>query len=178
LGIFCYVGVEQGIGNWISQFLSEYHNIDPQTIGANTVAYFWAMLTFGCILGLILLKIMDSRKLLISATVATIGCLIIALTSSGEIALIAFPLLGFFISVMWSIIFSLGLNSVKTHHGSLSGILCTGIAGGAIMPFIVGLIGGATSLKTGMLFLIIPLGFILSIGFWAKPLISNKTLKN
>ncbi|MBG7631790.1 MAG: MFS transporter, partial [Bacteroidetes bacterium] len=176
LGIFCYVGVEQGIGNWISQFLSEYHNVDPQTIGANTVAYFWAMLTFGCILGLILLKIMDSRKLLIGATIATIGCLILALTSSAEIALIAFPLLGFCISVMWSIIFSLGLNSVKTHHGSLSGILCTGIAGGAIMPFIVGLIGGATSLKFGMLFLIIPLGFILSIGFWAKPLITNKTI--
>lgn len=175
-GIFCYVGVEQGIGNWISQFLSEYHTVDPQTIGANTVAYFWAMLTFGCILGLILLKIIDSRKLLIGATIATIGCLILALTSSAEIALIAFPLLGFCISVMWSIIFSLGLNSVKTHHGSLSGILCTGIAGGAIMPFIVGLIGGATSLKFGMLFLIIPLGFILSIGFWAKPLITNKTI--
>jgi fucose permease len=176
LGIFCYVGTEQGIGNWISQFLSEYHNVDPQTIGANTVAYFWAMLTFGCFLGLILLKIMDSRKLLIGATIATIGCLILALTSSVEIALIAFPLLGFCISVMWSIIFSLGLNSVKTHHGSLSGILCTGIAGGAIMPFIVGIIGSATSLKTGMLFLIIPLGFILSIGFWAKPLITNKTI--
>ena len=176
LGIFCYVGTEQGIGNWISQFLSEYHNVDPQTIGANTVAYFWAMLTFGCFIGLILLKIMDSRKLLIGATIATIGCLILALTSSVEIALIAFPLLGFCISVMWSIIFSLGLNSVKTHHGSLSGILCTGIAGGAIMPFIVGIIGNATSLKTGMLFLIIPLGFILSIGFWAKPLITNKTI--
>ena len=176
LGIFCYVGTEQGIGNWISQFLSEYHNVDPINFGSNTLAYFWAMLTFGCFIGLILLKIMDSRKLLIGATIATIGCLILALTSSVEIALIAFPLLGFCISVMWSIIFSLGLNSVKTHHGSLSGILCTGIAGGAIMPFIVGIIGNATSLKTGMLFLIIPLGFILSIGFWAKPLITNKTI--
>lgn len=177
LGIFCYVGTEQGIGNWISQFLSEYHNLDPQTIGADTVAYFWAMLTFGCILGLILLKVMDSRKLLIVATIATIACLILALTSSAELALVAFPLLGFCISVMWSIIFSLALNSVKSHHGSLSGILCTGIAGGAIMPFIVGLIGGATSLKAGMFFLIIPLGFILSIGFWAKPLITNKTIR-
>lgn len=177
LGIFCYVGTEQGIGNWISQFLSEYHNLDPQTVGADTVAYFWAMLTFGCILGLILLKVMDSRKLLIVATIATIACLILALTSSTEIALVAFPLLGFCISVMWSIIFSLALNSVKSHHGSLSGILCTGIAGGAIMPFIVGLIGGATSLKAGMFFLIIPLGFILSIGFWAKPLITNKTIR-
>jgi fucose permease len=176
ISIFCYVGVEQGIGNWISQFLSEYHGFDPQTVGASTVAYFWAMLTFGCLLGLFLLKIMDSRKLLIGTTVATIGALVFALTGSSEVALIAFPMVGFFISVMWSIIFSLALNSVSTNHGPLSGILCTGIAGGAIVPFIVGWIGELTSLKMGMFFLIVPLGFILSIGFWASPLVNNKTI--
>ncbi|MHB1107115.1 MAG: MFS transporter [Lutibacter sp.] len=174
--IFCYVGIEQGIGNWISQFLLQYHGFDSQTTGANTVAYFWAMLTVGCLLGLLLLKIMDSRKLLILASLATITCLIFALTGSSKVSLISFPLVGFFISVMWSIIFSLALNSVKTHHGSLSGILCTGIAGGAIVPFIVGWLGELTSLKTGMFFLILPLIFILSIGFWASPLINNKTI--
>jgi fucose permease len=176
ISIFCYVGIEQGIGNWISQFLLQYHDLDSKTFGANTVAYFWAMLTVGCLLGLLLLKIMDSRKLLIVATVATITSLLFALTGSANIALIAFPLVGFFISVMWSIIFSLALNSVKKHHGSLSGILCTGIAGGAIVPFIVGWLGELTSLKTGMFFLILPLIFILSIGFWASPLIHNKTI--
>jgi fucose permease len=176
ISIFCYVGVEQGIGNWISQFLLQYHGLDSKIFGANTVAYFWAMLTVGCLLGLLLLKIMDSRKLLIIATIATILALLFALTGSANVALISFPLVGFFISVMWSIIFSLALNSVKKHHGSLSGILCTGIAGGAIVPFIVGWLGELTSLKTGMLFLILPLLFILSIGFWASPLIHNKTI--
>ena len=176
ISIFCYVGVEQGIGNWISQFLLQYHGLDSRTIGANTVAYFWAMLTVGCLLGLLLLKIIDSRKLLIFASIATITSLLFALTGSPKVALISFPLVGFFISVMWSIIFSLALNSVKKHHGSLSGILCTGIAGGAIVPFIVGWLGELTSLKTGMFFLIVPLIFILSIGFWASPLINNKTI--
>ncbi len=176
LGIFCYVGAEQGVGNWISQFLYEYHSLDPQTSGADTVAYFWAMLTVGCLLGLLLLKIMDSRKLLIGATLIAMLCLVLALTGSSQIALIAFPLVGFFISVMWSIIFSLALNSVKTNHGSLSGILCTGIAGGAIVPLIIGSIGEITNLKTGMFFLLLPLLFVLSIGFWAKPLVVNKTI--
>lgn len=176
-GIFCYVGTEQGIGNWISQFLNQYHGLDAQTIGANTVAYFWGLLTAGCLLGLVLLRIMDSRKLLIGASVMTICCLLVAIFGSSEVALYAFPLLGFFISVMWSIIFSLGLNSVATHHGSLSGILCTGIAGGAIMPLIVGFIGDIFSLKAGMLFLVLPLLFILSIGFWAKPLVTNSTIQ-
>jgi fucose permease len=177
LGIFCYVGTEQGIGNWISQFLQQYHGYDAQTVGANTVSYFWAMLTVGCLLGLLLLKLLDSRKLLIGSSIITIGCLLLALFSSGGTALIAFPMLGFFISVMWSIIFSLGLNSVDSHHGSLSGILCTGIAGGAIMPLIVGMLGDLMGLKAGILFLLLPLLFILSIGFWAKPLVSNSTIQ-
>ena len=176
LGIFSYVGIEQGIGNWISQFLLQYHNIDPKTIGANTVAYFWAMLTAGCLLGLILLKLIDSRKVLIMATTVTIICLIFALTGSTSVALIAFPLIGFFISVMWSIIFSLALNSVKLNHGALSGILCTGIAGGAIFPFLVGWVGEMTSLKFGIWLLILPLIFILSIGFWSNPITKNKTI--
>lgn len=176
LGIFCYVGTEQGIGSWISQFLMEYHQVDPQTVGADTVSYFWAMLTVGCLLGLLLLKVMDSRKLLIFATLITIVTIFVAVTGSLEIALIAFPLIGFFISVMWSIIFSLALNSVKNNHGSLSGILCTGIAGGAIVPFLVGWLGELISLRVALFFLIIPLLFILSIGFWANPLVKNKTI--
>ena len=176
LGIFCYVGTEQGVGNWISQFLNQYHGLDPQTVGADTVSYFWAMLTVGCLLGLLLLKFMDSRKLLILATSITIISLVLALTGSAQMALIGFPAVGFFISVMYSIIFSLALNSVKEHHGSLSGILCTGIAGGAVIPFIVGGLGELMSLKSGMFFLMIPLAFILTIGFWAKPLVNNKTI--
>ena len=57
----------------------------------------------------------------------------------------------------------------------LTGFLCTGIAGGAIFPFIVGSIGSFWELKIGISFLIIPLLFILSVGFWAKPLINNHT---
>jgi fucose permease len=134
------------------------------------------MLTVGCLLGLLLLKVMDSRKLLIFATLITIVTIFVAVTGSLEIALIAFPLIGFFISVMWSIIFSLALNSVKNNHGSLSGILCTGIAGGAIVPFLVGWLGELISLRVALFFLVIPLLFILSIGFWANPLVKNKTI--
>ena len=177
LGIFCYVGTEQGVGNWISQFLNQYHGLDPQTIGADTVSYFWAMLTVGCLLGLLLLRFMDSRKLLILTTAITMLCLILALTGTAQLALIGFPAVGFFISVMYSIIFSLALNSVKEHHGSLSGILCTGIAGGAVIPFIVGGLGELMSLKSGMFFLLVPLAFILTIGFWAKPLVNNKSIR-
>jgi fucose permease len=176
LGIFAYVGAEQGVANWISEFLSSYHRYDPQTTGATTVSWFWGMMTAGTVLGLFLLKVMDSKKILVAFTSMVLICLATALFASGEVALYAFPAIGFFIAVMWPIIFSLALNSVEEHHGTFSGILVTGIAGGAIVPLIVGSLGDLFGLRIGMLFLFIAFGYILSIGFWAKPLVSNKTI--
>lgn len=175
--IFCYVGTEQGIANWISQFLSVYHDIDPQTQGAKTISNFWGMMTLGTLLGLVLLKFLDSRKVLIVTSVASIVALFIGLFGNSSQALIAFPAIGFFIATMWSIIISLALNSVAEAHGSFSGILVTGIVGGAVIPFIVGALGDVYGLRIGMVFLFSTLLFILSIGFWSKPLITNETFK-
>ncbi|HET7116393.1 MAG TPA: sugar MFS transporter [Hanamia sp.] len=179
IGIFCYVGTEQGTANWISQFLFEYHKYNPQTSGANDVAYFWGMMTAGGVLGLFLLKVMDSSKVLISFTILAIIALSIGLfTGNDRVALYAFPCVGFFASVMYPIIFSLALNSLEEHHGAFSGILLTGIIGGAVVPLIIGAIGDHFGLRTGMLFLYITLGYILSVGFWAKPIIKNKTIQD
>ncbi|MBM3284857.1 MAG: sugar MFS transporter [Candidatus Aminicenantes bacterium] len=177
LGIFAYVGSEQGVANWISKFLATYHGIDPQTRGADTVSYFWGMLTVGCLLGLVFLKLFDSRKVLVGFSAAAIICLTMALFGTEQMALTGFPLVGFFASVMWSIIFSLALNSVDRQHGSFSGILCTAIIGGAVVPLIVGWLGDILGLRFGMLFLYFTLGYILSIGFWARPLIPNATIR-
>jgi FHS family L-fucose permease-like MFS transporter len=177
IAMLCYVGTEQGVANWISQFLSAYHGYNAQKTGAETVAYFWGLMTAGGVLGLLLVKLMDSRRVLILFSVLAILSLSAALFGSGHMALIAFPMVGFFASVMYPIIFSLALNSMDEHHGSFSGILVTGIIGGAIVPLIVGWLGDHIGLRNGMCFLYLTMGFILSIGFWAKPIITNKTFK-
>jgi fucose permease len=178
LGIFAYVGTEQGIANWTSKFLQTYHHVDPATQGASVISYFWGLLTIGCILGLVLLKLFDSRQVLLLFTVGTIVSVLIGLFGPLEMALYAFPMSGFFASVMWSIIVSLALNSVPYHHGTFSGILCSGIAGGAVVPLIIGGLAELIGLRLAMLFLMITLGYILSIGFWAKPLVTNATIKS
>lgn len=177
LGMVCYVGAEQGIANWISQFLNVYHGIDPKILGAATISDFWGLMTLGGIIGLILLKIFDSRWVLITFSGLAMICLILALFGPAKIALICFPLTGLFLSVMYPILFSLTLNSFADHHGSISGILVTGIIGGAILPLIIGSLGDAVGLRSAMCFLFFPLAFILSTGFWAKPLITNKKLR-
>ncbi|MGE5419359.1 MAG: MFS transporter, partial [Chloroflexota bacterium] len=74
-------------------------------------------------------------------------------------------------------IFSLALNSVDRFHGSFSGILCTAIAGGAVFSLLIGKLKDVVGLKPGMLILYLPLLYILSLSFWAKPLVRNATVK-
>jgi len=175
-GIFAYVGTEQGVANWISQFLVTYHGYDPQTVGAAKVALFWGMMTIGGIHGLLLLKFVDSRRVLVGFTASAIVFLTLGLFGPGSLALIMFPLVGFAAAVMWPIIFSLALNSVESRHGSFSGILCTGIIGGALVPLVIGRLGDSFGLRQGMFVLYLTLGYILSIGLWARPLVANKTV--
>ncbi len=174
--VFMYVGSEQGTADWISEFLARYHGYDPHTIGATAVAWFWGLLTVGCGLGMLLLKLFDSRKVLLAFGLGALATLTVALFSAGTAAKLAFPLVGFCASVMWPIIISLGLNSVAEYHGPLAGILCAGIMGGAIVPLIIGWIGDAFGLRTGMMFLYVTFGWVLCVSFWAKPLIANVTL--
>ncbi len=176
-GIFAYVGVEQGIANWISEFLRTYHGIKPETGGAATVGLFWGMMTIGCILGLILLKVLDSKVVLRIFTASALVILTFTLFGKAQFALIGFPALGFCLSVMYAIIFSLALNSVSKYHGSFAGILCTAIAGGAVFSLIIGKLKDMIGLQAGMMILYLPFIYILSISFWAKPLVQNATLK-
>jgi fucose permease len=133
-------------------------------------------MTAGGILGLLLLKLIDSRKLLILFSVPAIICLSLGLFGSAQVSLYSFSIVGFFMSVMYPIIFSLALSSVSEDHGSFAGILVTGIIGGAIVQILIGALGNLIGLRGGMMFLYITFGYMLSIGFWAKPLITNQTV--
>ena len=175
--VFAYVGSEQGTADWISKFLAQYHGFDPHTTGAVAVSWFWGLLTAGCFLGMGLLKLFDSRHVLIGFSVAAIACLTVALFSPARISVVAFPMIGLFASIMWPVLVSLGLNSVAEYHGSFTGILCTGIMGGAVVPLIIGRIGDLFGLRAGMALLYLTFGCVLSVGFWAKPLITNATIR-
>ena len=176
LGIFAYVGAEQGIANWISEFLRTYHGLTPEVEGARTVGLFWGMMTVGCFLGLGLLKLMDSKLVLGIFTTAALIILTFTLFGNVKFALFGFAALGFCLSVMYAIIFSLALNSVTKYHGSFAGILCTAIAGGAIFSLLIGKLKDMIGLQLGMVLLYLPLAYILSIAFWAKPIVRNATI--
>ena len=176
LGIFAYVGIEQGISFWISKFLQQYHGLDFETVGATVVSNFWGLMTVGGVAGLVLLKFFDSKLILKLFTLLTLLSFLGAVFGSVDWAIYGFQACGFFMAVMYPIIISLGLNSLNQHHGTFAGILMTGIVGGALFQLFIGFLSDLTSLRIGILFNCIGLLYILFLGFWANPLIKNKKL--
>ena len=77
---------------------------------------------------------------------------------------------------MYPVIFSLALNSVPKHHGTFAGILCTGIAGGALVPLLIGGLAELIGLRLAMFFIFVTLAYIFSIGIWANPIVANATI--
>ncbi|MBE0367931.1 MFS transporter [Pseudoalteromonas aurantia] len=176
--IVAYVTLEQGIANSISLFLHSYHQVDVQTQGAFAVSQFWMLLTLGCFIGLLLLRFIDAQKLLMGFSAGAGISLVAALFSDQEGAIFGFATMGFFLSIMWSVLVSLGLNSVRVGHGAVTGILCTGIVGGAMVSPILGVASEVlNSQRSAMLLLLIPLAYIFSVGVWARPLVKNHTAK-
>jgi fucose permease len=177
LAIVCYASCEQGIAAWMSKFFQDVHGIDPQTEGASILSLYWLLLTVGCFGGMLLLKFFESRKVLAGLTVCAIVSMLLALHGGADISRIAFPMVAAFESVMWPVIMSLALNSVTRHHEALSGFMFTASIGGALGPLMVGSVGDAFGLGTSLHLLFLPLMVVLSVAFWAKPLVVNKTIK-
>ena len=175
-GIFCYVGVEQGINNWSSEFLYQYHSLDPEVVGVEVISSFWGNLTIGTVVSLFLIKIIDEKKLLNLYALSSSLLVLMTIYGDAELSVLSFKLLGFSISGIWSVMISLGLNSVPKNHSIFTGILLTGIVGGAIFPFIVAVIGQVFGLKVGMHTILFGLLYLSYVGFTAKPLISNNKI--
>jgi fucose permease len=160
----------------MSQFLSVYHGLSATAQGADAVARFWGLMSLGCLLGLALLKLWDARLVLAGFTAFALASVALALFGPATASRLAFPASGFFLSVMFSVVFSLGLNSVPRHHGAFSGVLCTGILGGAVVPLLVGLLGDVIGLRAAMCTVFLTLAYILSVSAWARPLVRNETV--
>ncbi|ESP94319.1 MFS transporter [Pseudoalteromonas luteoviolacea] len=176
--IAAYVALEQGIANSIAIFLQQTHDLDAKNVGAKVVSQFWLMLTIGCMVGLVLMKLFDVRKVLVWFCLGAGVSLAMAIFGSAELALIAFPAAGFFLSIMWSALFSLALNSFAQGHGAIAGILCTGIVGGAVASPLIGAvtyISGSLTLALCLLF--IPLGYMAYIANSSNPLVNNHTFR-
>jgi len=141
IGIFVYVGAEVSIGSFLINYFAQ-PNIGNLTevVAARYVAYYWGGAMVGRFIGsAILQKVRTGTVLGIAAIVAAV-LVCTSMLTFGHVALWSIILVGFFNSVMFPSIFTLGIAELGPLTGDGSGLLIMAIVGGAIIPVIQGVL--------------------------------------
>ena len=140
VGIFCYVGAEVSIGSFMVNILGFLKGLNHAK-AADMLALYWGGAMVGRFLGsAVMARVAPNRYLAFNASVATALLVIAIMVGKGnaDIAMWALIAIGFFNSIMFPTIFSLATKNLGKFTNSASGILCTAIVGGALIPVLQG----------------------------------------
>jgi len=141
LGIFAYVGAEVSIGSFLVNYfgLPEIANLSAKT-AAGFVSFYWGGAMIGRFLGAPLLQRFKPGYLLAICSIVAGALVTASMILTGHIAMWTILSVGFFNSIMFPTIFSLGEAELGSLSGTGSGLLNMAIVGGAILPVIQGFI--------------------------------------
>lgn len=137
--IFLYVGAEVSIGSYLINFMADRNVARLATdVAARFVAYYWGGAMIGRFLGSALLQRVRSNRLLVCNAIIAVLLLLIALFTSGHLAMWSVLAIGFFNSVMFPNIFTLSIDRLGHLTSEGSSLLVMSIVGGAIVPVVMG----------------------------------------
>ena len=139
VGIFVYVGAEVAIGTFLIKYfqLREIGNL-PEAQGAKLVAYYWGGAMVGRFIGSAILQKVKAGTVLGIAAFCACALVLTSMLTTGQVALASIILVGFFNSIMFPSIFTLGIANLGPLTGDGSGLLIMAIVGGAIIPLLFG----------------------------------------
>jgi FHS family L-fucose permease-like MFS transporter len=141
ISIFVYVGAEVSIGSFLVNYFSQ-PDIGAMTekAAASFVAFYWGGAMVGRFIGSGLLQKMRTGRLLGICSVCAAALVAISMLSTGHFAMWSIILVGFFNSIMFPSIFTLGVAELGPLTGDGSGVMIMAIVGGALIPVAQGAI--------------------------------------
>jgi len=141
VAIFVYVGAEVSIGSFLINYFKEREigNL-PEVAGARFVAYYWGGAMVGRFIGSAILQKVKTGIVLGSAAFCACALVMTSMLTTGHVAMWSIILVGFFNSIMFPSIFTLGIAKLGPRTGDGSGLLIMAIVGGAIIPVAQGAI--------------------------------------
>jgi len=141
LAIFAYVGAEVSIGSFLVNYFGqdEIAGLSAKS-AAGYVSFYWGGAMIGRFLGAGLLRKFRAGHLLGAFAICTSLLVTLSMITHGHFAMWSILAVGFFNSIMFPTIFSLGVAELGPLTGNASGILNMAIVGGAIVPLIQGVI--------------------------------------
>jgi FHS family L-fucose permease-like MFS transporter len=165
VAIFLYVGGEVSIGSFLVNFLGEQRVAGmPAARAAGYVSVYWGGALIGRFIGFGVMRVVSPGKALAFNALAAIVLVLAAILGEGRVAMWAILAVGLCNSIMFPTIFSMALHGLGRHTGQGSGILCMAIVGGAIVPFVQGMLADRIGVQPSFFVPAACYGFILFFG--------------
>ncbi|CAM1340829.1 sugar MFS transporter [Tenacibaculum amylolyticum] len=188
LGIFVYVGAEVAIGSYLVNYFMDMNlfeaiknnemmrsisegilnqdlsAVDNKAIVGAFVTFYWSGAMIGRFIGAYLTKIIAPSKVLSWFAIGALALILISINTSGFVAMWSILAVGLFNSIMFPTIFTLAIDGLDDLKPQASGILCTMIVGGAIIPPFYGLLTDNIGFKLAFILVLLCYAYIWYYG--------------
>lgn len=169
IAILLYIAAESATSMWLITFLREEHGISLATAHW-TLTALWVAITVGrWICGYLSRKVDPYTLLIVLCAVSGVLLIVTPLTGSSASVMFLYPAVGLFFSGIYPFL----IGYVSWFPSELSSsvftmFLAAGAAGGAVLPYFVGLVNQFFGLVWGMCSIAIPVFGVLACIYWLR----------
>jgi FHS family L-fucose permease-like MFS transporter len=176
VGIFVYVGAEVSIGSFLINYFAQPDIGNLSELAASKyVSYYWGGAMVGRFVGSAILQKVKTGTLLGLAATAAVLLVCTSMLTTGPVAMWSIILVGFFNSIMFPSIFTLGIAKLGPLTGDGSGLLIMAIVGGAIIPVAQGWIADHIGIHHAFLLPVLCYAYIVYYGLrGSRPVIPSE----
>ncbi len=169
VGIFFYVGVEVGLASIAVNYFKTQGMSTAKT-ASFLVSLYWFGALVGRLLGSWIMTRIKAGKLLGIFGFTAAALITISMFTSGQVAIGTLVLCGFFNSVMFPNIFTLGIVGLGPMTSKGSGLIMTAVVGGAVIPYLIGALADKVGIQHSFVLPVVCYLFIAYYGLWgSKP---------
>lgn len=156
IGILTLVGIDVGLNITAPRLMMERTGMALEDAGYATSLYF-IFRTAGAFLGAFILAKMSAKKFyIVSSAVAILAVILLMFAYSQSLLYTGIALAGFACANMFSIIFSYALKKLPSKSNEVSALMIMGVSGGAVFPFLMGVMTDAMGgIQIGAVFIIL-----------------------
>ncbi len=138
------------------------------TVATTFLAFYWGGMMVGRFVGAAILAKFEARKLLSTCLILGAACIGLSIVLPGMTGIWAMLVAGLFHSVMWPLIFNLGLQELGPHTKTATGVINTGVIGAALLMPLMGVIVDATGVIAATCCLFIFYAYIIWFCNWGS----------
>jgi FHS family glucose/mannose:H+ symporter-like MFS transporter len=167
--LFLQSGVESTVGGWITTFVAEELNVVAERAPLYLSIFWLGLMLARLALGIVLRHTSAMRVLRVSIAVSLASALMLVSSRSVATAGVAIFLLGCGFAATFPVIFGfVGDRYAQLSGTALSLVMGMALAGGMLLPYVAGVIGGAHGMRASLF--VVPVCLLAQIGLLLKPI--------